>query len=337
MSLAFDIPYAELSKLLLTKMKELRKTAWNSRSVFEPVIYELGGSKYVEATPNDGQIDITLEEFVDTQADPNKCYILLVGTHNRPRSHMVCVRDGKIWDTWDSRNEIVDGYYIVDVANRKAFTDIQDHLKDLTLEYIYPVFEKEVQKYMDKKDWDGEYSFQGRRKNYLVEVTISLELYPTESISKTRKYTTQINCVFEPTMTEEDAINYIQKTGKQRMYDRLYAINEQEKKLQESMEISKAYGDTIKSPMLNYMSPRERKFANSLPGWVQPLLYDVRIDQPGQYHDSYRVDIYKLPGDTSHKSTTLTFEGYDASQIREELDRYKRNYEVEGVDYYWEY
>ena len=37
-SLAFDLPYAEVGKILNAKMKELRKSAWNIQPVFEPVI-----------------------------------------------------------------------------------------------------------------------------------------------------------------------------------------------------------------------------------------------------------------------------------------------------------
>lgn len=43
--------------------------------------------------------DITVEEFSDLH--PNGTYILALS------GHVVCVRDNVVYDTWDSRNEIV--------------------------------------------------------------------------------------------------------------------------------------------------------------------------------------------------------------------------------------
>ena len=134
MSLAFDTPYSEISKLLNAKMKELRKTKWNSLKVFVPVMEELGatGKTNMSGDP------ITLEEWVDQEADPNKTYILLVGKKPGWTDHLVCVRDGKIWDSWDSRGRYITTYWVVkDSVSHKEFTDIKDHLVHSTLLILF--------------------------------------------------------------------------------------------------------------------------------------------------------------------------------------------------------
>lgn len=124
------------------------------------------------------------------------------------------------------------------------------------------------------------------------------------------------------------------KTGKQRAYDRMWTINEQEKKLREAAEIEQQLGHAEEGNL--WMTEQEERFVNTLPGWVKPLIMDVQIQEPGKYTDSYRLKVRKLPSDNIHPDDKyFYFEGETAADIREMLKEYKDNGRVEGVDYSW--
>ena len=92
-SLAFDIPYSEVNKLLNQKMKEKRQTSWKISSVYGEVIKDLGGHLLGSSEMPSG---LTVAEFVDDYADPNLVYILRVSDSNNRHRHLTCIRQGKV-------------------------------------------------------------------------------------------------------------------------------------------------------------------------------------------------------------------------------------------------
>jgi len=331
-SLAFDAPYSQVAKLLNDKMHELGYPAWNIQQVFGKVITDLGGGKYHKF---DDEL-VLVDEFADHYADPNYIYLVLCGSKPGKTSHMVCIRDNKVWDSWDSRDQFVTGYYVVDGSNAKQVTDIQSKLTDIAENYMQKVVRDQTRAYIDKRNWKcSMIQVESRIADYTLKTETNLTLSPTDWIDKRRFYSFQIAIPIEPTMTEEEAIKHVTKMAKIRTYDRMYAIQEQEKKLEESEKVAKAapesssrYEDT------HYVGPRERKFLNSLPGWVQPLITYLFIDQPGQYQDSYSLRIHPLPSDPRRGyNDKITFEGYQAKDIKQALDHYKETFEVPWDDY----
>ena len=334
-SLAFDLPYSEVAKLLNAKMKEKRKRFWNIPPVYSEVVYDLGGKPFVEQ-----QGAVTVSEFADTIADPNKAYVMEVGKNLGKTTHLVCVRDGKVWDSWDSRDWYVGKVSEVgEGVQRKQVTDIKDNLEAIAKENVYPTLSTQLVDYMHKKDWEGRYEYSLRIRDYTLKTVTKLTLYG-DGYLKDRVYNIQINLTIEPTMTDEEAAQFIRKMGKQRMYDRLWAINEQEKKLVEEAqlrhEIAKSGGE--QANMKYWLDGREQKFYNTLPGWFKALITFLFIENPDQYHDSYTVKFKKHPKDDLHpdeKSFTLT--GYTASELRDKIERYGKTFEIDGIDYHYDY
>lgn len=330
MSLAFDIPYYKMGQLLNAKMKELRKPAWNIQSVFEPLIRDLGCKAWKEC-PN----RVTVEDFVDNMADPAETYLLLVGKTYPRTSHLVCVRDGRVWDSWDCRNYLVARYYIIaDSVSHKALTDIRDHIEDLCSEYAEPTVNAEIGRQINKYKMSGSVEMRRRIEGYTIKIYLKLTLEPTDICPKQRLYRMEIALPLEPTMTAEEAITFITKTSKVRVYDRMYAVAGQERKLKEEYEMLAQVGKTNRFDSM-WLDGRETKFYNSLPGWAKALVRYVRVTDPGQYHNSYELSIDKLPGDDTHpNSTRYVLYDYDADGIKEQLDRYAKYGEIEGIDYY---
>lgn len=329
-SLAFDTSYSEVGKLLNSKMKELRKTKWNIVPVFSKVIEELGGGQNIKEEEN-----ITLDEFVDTKADPNYIYVLLVGKRKGENSHMVAVRNNKIWDSWNSKDNIVNSYWKIDGSNSKPIRDTDKNwMSDMAHNYAEPAVTNELLRYMNKKDWTYKsYEVNAYAKtSYKIKVYCSITLEADLYVSKDRIYDFEVTLVIEPTWDEEEVIEFIQKFGKQKTYDRLWAIGEQEKKVKEEYAMIQELGGDQSNMEDMYLNTAERRFVSTLPGWVRPLIQYLWIQSPGEYSDSYSLRIGRLPGDTLHKGT-IRFEDYDADGIRYQLDRYKKTYEVGGVDY----
>ena len=333
MSLAFDIPYAQIGKLLNEKMKKSRYTAWNIYPVFSKVIADLGGGHYT-TMPN----PLTVDEYVEQEADPSKTYLLLVGKKFGSTSHLVCVRNGKIWDSWDCRDYYVTGYWVVPQST-KSITDLKEHLDELDADLFEPILEREIIKQMKKYKMDGEYAYNTKVKGYALTSACRLTLYAKGVIKKQRIYNFQINLSLEPTMSLDEAKSYIEKTTKIRAYDRIYAIEQEEKKVKEEWDMKSQAGlERTAYSTLQWMDAREKKFFSTLPGWARALITYVNIQEPGQYHDSYSIKMDKLPNDETHPNIkNFYLNAYEASQIRDMLDRYAKYGEIEGIDYSYDF
>jgi hypothetical protein len=82
------------------------------------------------------------------------------------------------------------------------------------------------------------------------------------------------------------------------------------------------------------MDGRERAFYNSLPGSIRARIVRINIQNPGQYSDSY--DIQLIPKDersNSYNGKYVDFEAYDAASMKDMLMRYETKGEIPFEDY----
>lgn len=333
LSLAFGLPYSEISKLLVARMKEMKKPWWNRRSVYGTVITDLGGTP-LEKIPT----LITVGEFAD-ESDPDIAYIVVCGKEYGTTSHAVCIRDKKIWDSWDCSEYIVTYVSEVKSESTKQVTDIKNAIPGIVKSgIVYNTLYGEAERYAGKKAWELQLDYECRILNsYTIKTSWVATFFPDELIPKRRKYNFDIVLTIEPYMNEEQAVEFIKKTGKQRMYDRMWAIGEQEKKLFEQVETEAklaASGSNLGVRQKYAMTNQEMKFLKTLPGWAQALALWVDIDRPEAYSDSYTVKMYKLPEDNVHPDENeVYFRAYNADQIRRMIKRYKEKLELPEIDY----
>lgn len=317
LSLAFDIPYTEIAKELLSVMKEKRRDRWNIPSVYNVVIENHDpSSKSVLVNE-----DLTLAEFADTTGNSGTW---LVHTGDRPSkpNHLVCVIDGTIYDSWDSTQKYVCSYQPVSINIERHFSEIDIH------DYVDEILQtcQEIgRKILDKYSW-SEYvtlfnatAHTKKLSKYECRIDYMMTLKPREYYSRSTGYDFEFNVVFTPSTTEEEAHKIIKQTIQTRLYDRLYSINQQEKKRQEAFE---AAGEQIVRP--SNLGSREIRFWNSLPGKIQAIIQDIRIDRPGEYHDSYTVRVKPQWGETTYAGS-VWLETYDAYEMKELLDEYLKN------------
>lgn len=339
-SLAFDQPYTDIARMLNSKRKELNKTQWNIQSVYEEIIYELAGSNNCELTVIPKEDRLVLNDFVDNYVDSSYIYLVLTGRNRSKKDHIVCIRDGRIWDSWDSRGQWVIEYYTIKGFTSKQITNIKDDMEDLATYVVKDLVNNEIVKYMGKRKWNfGPIDIETTLHQYQIIVDASIMLRAIPEINKRRFYDFKIVLALSPTMTYDEAKEYILKAGKQKVYDKMWAINEEEKKLveEEKMRSKLSEQGSADSQYSSYpfATDQERRFFNSLPGWIKPLVKYLRIRDPGYNCDSYTMDIKPHPDDPNHNSSDrIKFEAYQAWQLKDEIDRYLKNWETPFEDYY---
>lgn len=327
-SMAFNMDYNEVSKLLLAEAKKKRTSHWNTVYVFEPVIYALGGQK--------GREPDTLyrvSEFID-EVVPSGVVIMETGPHPchyNEGNHLTCAVDGVLYDSWDSSKQFVAQYYLVEGISHD-FTDIQDHLDELLpegIELIGQLWEK----YREKYNLPGELTQLGNGHKQEFGIYFTMK-YVDDAVS-TKFF---IDCVFTPTMDIESARKKMKETIKIRMYDRFYEINKQRAKKSEGDRLFEESGYTEADKPNLYLYTIEKRFVNTLPGWIRPFITYVSVQSPGQWSDSYELRILPIKGDPEFPRR-VEFHGYTADDVRDEINRYKKNFERvdEDYSYYEEY
>ena len=136
LSMAFDISYNDISKELLSTAKRLNSSAWNVPPVFGDVIESHGGIKKSVIGPR-----LNVSDFIDENCTSGTYLLLTSSTPTSRSHHIICVIDGKLYDSWDSSNEYVVSYYVVPEISTRNFTNITEEFESLML-YAIDCLEK---------------------------------------------------------------------------------------------------------------------------------------------------------------------------------------------------
>ena len=344
-SYAFDKSYIQVAKDLNAEMKRIRYDQWNVPVVYATVIKNYGGSGRTVLQDFDSSLDknTTTEMFADLYNTGT--YILEVGkTPDGRSSHLVAVVDGQVIDSWDSRKWYVKKLY---TTNRQhaAVSNIWDDenkakLKEIAREACMVNYEKLSSRIASKNGWTfdppDQDMFVG---NYSIISHIATRIHWGEDGSN--KVYVEVRFTFTPTMSFDQAVKYIKDTAYVRTYDRLYEANKRiaglieqytvEKELREKESVGDQIGQQIDR---YYMDSREKRFFNSLPGSLRGRIRYVRIQQPGQFSDSYQVSVIPVDDRTNdYREKYVNFEAYTASDMKDMLQRYAEKGEVPFVDY----
>lgn len=316
-SYAFNKSYNDVSKLLVAEEKKYPYLTWKNTIVFSEVISQLYGSE-LKPVQYDGQV--ALNDFVDEH--PTGTYIFTVGKPSADySSHLVCAVDGKVYDSWDSRNWVIYKCWTIKTDKEEVQEyDVTQHIEDLR-RIAEDTARKYCEKYGAKWPWilEGFLDIEGITSGYKIKMNV---------FNTKVRYNAEYAIVFNPRTTEDEALAIIENTTKIRLYDRFYEKN---KRLIEDKKEKELRGDTPREYEKYFLTEQERKFMASLPGWVRGLATYVNIQRPNQYSDSYCVEIKPKPGDT--RVDKIKFEAYDSSQMKDMLNRYWEKGEIPWEDY----
>lgn len=329
LSLAFNLQYDEILKELRATQKQMRSSSYKYTRVFAEVIKNHAPtSKLISIKPEDR---VTVSEFVEQNVSSTIIILCGKSASSNDSTHLVTAIDGKLYDTWDSRNYYVFQYWIVDGIDHDFSFDINEYRETLR-DQIYKDIDRFGLKYCQKYDIDPEEI--GLRRTQWNENVLAVHLW-WHSSKTDKKYNFSFNLSYSPTMTLEKAQKYTSDIIKTRLYDRFYTAVKEDKAVEEANKLFQESGESESNVW--FSDERERKFFNSLPAKVRPFIDHLVVDRPGMYSDSVRVRMKLLPGDPRRGDPHykyIWFEFYDCGTVRAMINRYLETWEHPNVDYY---
>ncbi len=360
-SLAFGIDYHKARKALNDSAKAHnlanKRPFWeyNSHSNCIEVIKQLGGGNL-----NENKDRTPVGSFADNH--PSGTYIIWCSRDgiSHAGNHLVTIIDGKVYDSWDSRNYKVKGYWTIKagLSSKDISTDLPKAIKTFFdskntedwNHYIVSVFDNIVQKNRRLKKLNEKYntdinlSINWRRVKY-GSYNFSLDYSITISISAydmSETFSSKIGITFKPTLQPDEIEEYFNATFAGKMHPFINNMSIKAEDMLASRELlSNAHRNTER---LTFWNAAERKSFNSLPYWARQLAIYFYI-QPGDYSDRIELRMYRLPNDPDYKpdidddgvmhigssADKFTLCAPNMDNLRAGLEYYKRTGDSEGA------
>ena len=336
LSLAFNIGYDEMLKQLRATQKNMNSYSYKITPVIRAVINQNHPDAKQEKAndlvdPTTGEIlqkgYPKVSEFLDVYSKGT--VIILCGPKaDGHSSHLVTAIDGKLYDTWDSRNYYVASYWaITDITYDFSF-DLDAHKEQLR-DQLYRDVDFFGTKYCTKYDIPVE-EITVVRSNWSANVLSIIMKWISKKTNKTYDFSFKLS--YNPRWSLDDAVKYTTATVKTRLYDRFYTAVKQDKDIEEANKFLQETGE--KPTDLWLFDGREKRFFNSLPAKIKPFVEYLNIENPGEYSDSVYVRIRALPGDPKRtEEPKVRFRFYDSASVKAMIDRYLKTWEHPEVDY----
>lgn len=322
LSLAYNMSYSDTHKELTQLAGHGRP--YNVESVYTQFISNHGLQLTVSQRDK-----VTLAEFCDSYGQSGTYLVITSDSYGGRGDHIVCVIDGTVYDSWDSSKCYVVRYFVVNESpSVRKYDSSEKYIANLSV-YAKEVATELSEKYLEYfKDYKPDLDIEEMYDSSVVRLRCFLH---TVVFDKNVKFSFKIDISIPLDMSEDDAKTLVQKTLKIRLYDRFSAIRPKFENKVEEIETEQEYS---KSDYL-FLDGREARFVNTLPGWIKPLLTYVNITSDYWGELRYSLRCKPLKGDPV-QNTPVDFDGYTASQIREEVRRYKENYSRVYTDYAFE-
>jgi len=338
LSLALGMSYHDLATQLDAFTKEnFLGWKYNNRRVYMKWLQDNFGLTR-EPVPEEYK---TLSDFVDAKCTKGTW---LVETGNPKKTgvdHIVCVKDGNVFDSWNSLDESPK-YFIAVPDNLSKPVNTEVSLGQFRDQYSSWI-EAQIDKLSAKYGWAEDMGYKWKvsfKTQFNARISITFELPPCEYVPRERKYAYNFGITISPQIDPNTLEKKVHETLNTRIYDRMYSVNQAEMKLVEADTVRRASGQEEYTDFAedNWISEFERRSINQLPGWVRPLIKFVDFQDPGKYHDSYTLRIAPLPGskaygDKENFPNGIRFEAYTADQLKDMLRRYKSKDEIPDIDY----
>jgi len=275
---------------------------------------------------------VTEGEFCEKY--PQGTYLLLTGDKkkaaNGRSTHLVCIIDGDIYDSWDSTDYVVVQWAKVKgektTLNEVTYEDILDDLMDNLRPYAEKLSnsfkwgtirfnESYFEPFYDGKKY-------GHRDKYTFELMLTADLGEVPEDTDYRSnisYGHTFIIKMNPSFDAAENLASLTKKIKQKMYDWVY-------------EIRKDLNDAEKSSSFEFNpkfrgNRKDRKAVMNLPEWFRPLV--TAIDTEGYYGYKYEVYFTPLPDDPNHrKDLHLHLKADTLSDLKEMIQIYGDSYDI---------
>lgn len=325
LSLAYGIDYdivrAELNKI----KRDVREDTYKIARVYSRFIHSHGLASSGEVSTygfHNGKP--TLSEFADKF--PRGIYIVTCSKHSQgPTTHIVCIIDGDIWDSWDSSSWYVHRVYCVSVSN-------EPKLNDTSVSSIEGDITAHIQKCLDKSaakmPWATfVYGEIDVIDDYTYRQKISCKLDPSKLHLDYAKwwtpgytYTVKIN----PRLSRQDNVEKLQSKLWVKVREWAYSIR---REIEDDLKIASCEFN----PGLD--SDGEA-IVIKLPEWCRSLITNAEDRGSNEWSDRYVVDMDALPDDPHFETDPcVTFYADTIPELRSNIEDYRKHFWRFGWDY----
>ena len=320
LSVAFRTDYDEVSRELNRIKRDIGGIAFNNLRVVDQFLSRRNITTTASWTTIQAGERPTVEVFADEH--PIGTFLLLSGDSSGAQfrgrtNHMVCIVDGVIYDSWDSRNQVVVRFVKV---NSSASVDDVDTLDDRIdeicrdlVEYISKL-DAQCKPYLDVvPGFDG----NDRTDEYTQEIYVWVKVlrgtegpqrdWDTPYYVTGEKISHRIVIKWNPRLSSEANLVNIVKKSKQKIYDWVYMIRK---------DLKDHYDSLSTETNIQYRGSKSKLM--TFPEWVRPLItyIDALPDDP-------RAD----------SSPEVYFKGDTLREIKDQIADYKDRFLRPDYDY----
>ena len=331
-SLAFGKDYKKVASDLHKMRREWNYEYWNIAPNFEKVLDSYGIIK-----TEDFRNEVTMTEAEFAEKNSSGTYILSTGKDkDRKRSHLVCVIDGDIYDSWDSSNRYVKYVYVVkygkdNINNIKMTSSRSSELRVYITHSFIEKFRNGLSTY--------EYGSMMKINSVLVynngyRYKISAFYYPRFNDAINEYFDVRdriVNIGFEINLNPRlNSIQVIDDLIDNQVAHLKRIIPRRVKEILSNYEIATNNANSVNANP--YFSMNDREIINQLPIWCRSFIVEV-TDNSDIYNYSsdsvykYEVIMNALKDDPQFDSDNQV--GFYANSIKDlisQINRYKKNY-----------
>ena len=334
LSLAYGMDYDDLSsELNAFKRRKYGKDsdsglAYNNDLVFDAFIRSKGCEW--QGVPRKLGFDQlpTVQQFSELLSSGTYC--LLCGKTGNVSTHMVCVIDGDIWDSWNSSNYVVTYIYAISKAVTKfaktlSIDDFYDELREFVSESMQKFLKK-----MPYASFDIDpYGKQKSKDEYSSQITVHLflnqQIRNELNIPSIReKYGKSFTIKMNPKFTDEENLQKIKDKLYYNLREWCYANR-------------KAIQDILDSRKL-VTHPKfrgERNLLLKIPEEYRSKIITIYDRGNNDWSDRYYADVEADPNDPRYdpQDPELSIYGENLKELIYNLKSYYTEYKRFGYDY----
>lgn len=319
LSLAFGLDYDDVSRELNQIKRDRGQTRYNSDSVWTKFT-DRRNVRFIK--DNRG---INLDEFC--QEHPTGTYLILTGKPARDYAdHIVCVIDGNIYDSWNSGDQKVFKYALVNSAasadwdyQSTTMQDIFQDLCDYASEYCSQLQTKystylanlQLRSYSVKDNTTG-----------ILRIGVQVLDEPNYRFSSYRSgvtYVHEIIAKLNIKFSKDENTSALKKKIKQKIYDWVYNVVDDLK----AAKAARAFETQSQSKVFERLSPADKRFITKLPEWSWPYIYSASFDDSKWSGYKYRIGMDRLPDDPNNRGyADVVFYADSLSELRQDMNTY---------------
>lgn len=326
LSFAYGMDYNEVGREL-NRLKSAG-AAYNNLATFSKFLKNHGAEWMKSSSTGEREYKgLTEEEF--SQKYNTGIYVVLSGPKDKSYStHMCCIFNGDIIDSWNSSNYIVYDAWAVkgvdDTVTEVDWDDIEDDINAFIDTYLQQVNNK----YSEWFTVNREPGYEVDRLTYNMKFILTTGDLPQESdYYPNKKYMKRVVVKINPRFDAEKNLEVLKPKLKQSVYDWLYPY---QKDMRDTKAIANIQNDRFKDTY-------DKKMLLKLPEWIRPYVtYFWWNDRPwSSYWNSYELKFKALPDDpyVEDRGDIVRIEEENWKDFKAALDAYKKDFSRPGYDY----